>query len=122
MLAAVVFAFVASDVHADVSDQKQVAPADVMKDIRDSAAKDNPGDYTTQKALIDQQVKAWKDMQTAPANVPANVPPNVPANVPADVMKDIRDSAAKDNPGDYSIQKMVIDQQVKAWKDINGKQ
>lgn len=79
----------------------------VIKRIKIQAIKDFPGDYVTQKYVIDSQTANYYQVKQYQND-----------KIPAKELKKIKAAAKKDFPDDYTTQIYVINSQVKAYLSI----
>jgi hypothetical protein len=90
-------------------DRSQNIPKEVADQIRQRAAKQFPTDFSTQKFVIESEIKAWRDLQDFSA-----------PGVPEHVVQLIFDRASVQFPNDFSTQMFVLQSEVAAWKDLNA--
>ncbi|MBI2794918.1 MAG: hypothetical protein HYX66_09760 [Ignavibacteria bacterium] len=81
----------------------------VEQRIRKAAADKYPNDYSMQKYVIDNEMKAYSELEKWVGEV----------GVPQNVFFSIKKQATDKYPNDYSMQKYVIEEQVKAYLDLN---
>ncbi len=83
-------------------------PEDVLFEIRQQAAKDYPGDHSTQQHVVERQIKAYRQWQAYDCMRAA----------PFHVYQFVRDKAAGESPGDYATQLHLIDRQMRAYEQV----
>lgn len=84
------------------------SPEAVQEIIRNAAAEEHPGDFSTQRYVINEQLKDWNALRefTDPA-------------LPPETLEAIMRQAASEHPRDFSTQLYVVKEQVADWKSIN---
>jgi hypothetical protein len=88
----------------------QVIPdsIDVEAIVRRMAAEEHPGDFSTQRYVINGQLKAWRALRQSSD-----------PDLPVDVLQLILKQAASEHPHDFSTQLYVVNGQVADWKSLN---
>ncbi len=81
---------------------------DVLQQIKADATRDYPNDFSTQKYVIDEQVKAYNQLEKFSD-----------PEVPKEVLESIMHEASHDYPYDFSTQLYVINEQISSWKALN---
>jgi hypothetical protein len=84
-------------------------PEEVMQTIMSRAELDFPDDFATRKYQIDNEVKAWKDLQIFN-----------PQGVPEDILEIILKRSEADFPDDYSTCLYQVRNQVEAWRELKN--
>lgn len=87
--------------------QKNKSDVGVMDIIKSKAAEDHPGDFSTQKYVISEEMSSYNTINSFSDN-----------SIPSDVLEGIFNEAKNDHPNDFSTQLYVIKEQVSAWKSI----
>lgn len=82
-------------------------PPDVLSTIKASAAADFPGDFVTQRFMIEDQKAAYLAIQSYS-----------PHGVPEPILQGIKSKASADFPMDFSTQKFMIDEQAEAYREL----
>lgn len=106
-------------------------PADVFRRIRQSAMAKYPTDYEMQEYKIDEQVKAYRRTHAAAPRPSTShrtreshvSPPqrrSASAAVPSDVMKRIKARHAAEFPDNFSMQKIMVDADAKAYRELQS--
>ncbi|MCC8987487.1 MAG: toll/interleukin-1 receptor domain-containing protein [Candidatus Contendobacter sp.] len=81
---------------------------EVIGKIRETAARDHPNDFSTQKFVIKKQVEALEKIKGYK-----------PLGIPENVVGTIIDDARRYHPNDFSTQLFIIEKQVKDWKELH---
>ncbi len=97
------------EAHEPVVASKGEIPNEVVATIRENAKDDHPEDFSTQKYVIDNQVKAWYQLQDYE-----------PVDVPREVVDEILEQAREQHPSDFSTQIYVAHNQIDAWNQIKS--
>ncbi len=93
----------------DKATSDESIPDEVVAKIRESAAGDHPDDYSTQRYVINNQTKAWYQVQSLN-----------PEGVPEEIIALIVKWARAEYPYDFSTQHYVARNQADAWKQIES--
>lgn len=94
-----------STAQAPPSDQSM--PDDVVNLIRENAKAQHPDDFSTQRYVIQNQTKAWEQLQDFS-----------PEDLPEEITEAILTAARDDHPNDFSTQIYVARKEVDAWRQI----
>jgi hypothetical protein len=81
----------------------------VRERVQKNAESDYPNDFSTQRYVVNEQLKAWGALRSFSDSA-----------VPADIVNAILAKTASDYPDDYSTQLYVLTEQIKDWKQLNG--
>jgi serine/threonine protein kinase len=82
-------------------------PGDILSVIRAEAERTFPNDYSTRKYRIDQEVEAWRRLQSLEF-----------ADVPSTVVTSIVSAASSTFPRDFSTCIYRINAEVKSWREL----
>lgn len=82
---------------------------DDIAGIKKRAAQEHPGDFSTQRYVINEQVKALTRLRNFSD-----------PSVPDDVIREVLSIAANDHPSDFSTQLYVVQEQLASWKHLNS--
>lgn len=83
--------------------------ADVIAGIRARAAKQFPDDFSTQKFVIENEIKAWREFNQFSA-----------PGIPEDVIRLVLENATKQFPDDFSTRVFVANNEATAWKELQA--
>ena len=85
-----------------------VSESEVLQIVQARAAAEHPGDFSTQKYVVDNQINDWRTLQNF-----------ADSEVPANILLSILRRAGEDHPDDYSTQLYVVREQIEDWKALN---
>lgn len=81
---------------------------ETIERIKKNAASTHPGDFATQKYVIDKQINALGRLMNYR-----------PQGVPLDTLFEIMENSASRHPYDFSTQLFVIEKQVESWRELH---
>jgi hypothetical protein len=82
-------------------------PQDVVDYIKERAAKEYPGDYSTQLYVVKKEKKSYLELEKADFSGCR------------DVLRDIMEKASEDFPGDFSTQLYVVKKECSSYQELN---
>lgn len=88
----------------------ELSAAEVEDIVRRAATEEHPGDYSTQRYVVNEQLKDWRSLSSFSDPF-----------VPDEVLKQIIKQAADEHPNDFSTQLYFVKEQVADWKALHGK-
>lgn len=80
----------------------------VRERIKQVAAIEHPGDFSTQQYVVQEQLSNWGKLRDF-----------LDAEVPSDIQSAILRRSEMEHPGDYSTQLYVVEEQIENWKKLN---
>lgn len=92
----------------NLSVKKSQTEESVIQGIKARAAAEHPGDFSTQRYVINEQIKSLRQLQNY-----------TDPTVPIEVINEVLETAALEHPGDFSTQLYVVKDQLSSWKQLS---
>ena len=93
--------------YEDNSDMTDGIPSYIYNQIVNKARKDYPNEYTTQKIIIDMEVKNYKAIINYSDS-----------RVPKNIIEQIKQKIIREYPNEYTTQKTLIDMEIRNYLEI----
>lgn len=87
----------------------QSIPPDIQQKIRQIYAEKYPGNFSMQKALINDQFASYKFIQSWKPE----------QGVPSEVLEKVKNIYKQKYPYNFSMQKVLVQDQVKSYLELN---